>query len=99
MSNPPASLRPSPVQSRRTWRWVLLALVVIIAVAAVSTYLTAPRPGGRMDAESTSPDGGHALVTLLRERGVDVVVAEKSPTSNAPPAQTRWCSSPKATSS
>lgn len=28
-----------------------------------------------MDAESTSPDGAHALVTLLRERGVEVVVA------------------------
>jgi hypothetical protein len=54
---------------------VLLALVVIGAVAAVSTYLTAPRPGGRMDAESTSPDGAHALVTLLRDNGVDVVVA------------------------
>jgi hypothetical protein len=52
-----------------------LALVAIVAVAAVSTYLTAPRPGGRMDAESTSPDGAHALVTLLRDRGVDVVVA------------------------
>ena len=34
---------------RRPWRWVLLALVVICAVAAVGTYLTAPRPGGRMD--------------------------------------------------
>jgi hypothetical protein len=54
---------------------VLLALVVIVAVAAVSTYLTAPRPGGRMDAESTSPDGAHALVTLLADHGVDVVVA------------------------
>lgn len=59
----------------RTWRWVLLALVVIVAIAAVSTYLTAPRPGGHMDAESTNPDGAHALVTLLREAGVDVVVA------------------------
>jgi hypothetical protein len=54
---------------------VLLALAVIVGVASVSAYLTAPRPGGRMDAESTSPDGAHALVTLLRERGVDVVVA------------------------
>jgi Domain of unknown function (DUF4350) len=66
---------PQAVQRWRTWRWVLVALVAIVAVAAVSTYLTAPRPGGRMDAESTSPDGAHALVTLLRDRGVDVVVA------------------------
>jgi hypothetical protein len=54
---------------------MLLALVVIVAVAAVSAYLTAARPGGEMDAESTSPDGAHALVTLLRHNGVEVVVA------------------------
>jgi hypothetical protein len=67
---------PSLASQRwRTLRWVLLALVVVIAVAGVSAYLTAPRPGGRMDAESTSPEGAHALVTLLRDNGVDVVVA------------------------
>jgi hypothetical protein len=54
---------------------VLSALLVITALAALTAYLTAPRPGGRMDAESTSPDGAHALVALLRGRGVDVVVA------------------------
>jgi hypothetical protein len=72
---PPKSATSGVSQGWRTWRWVLLALAVIVAIAAVSTYLTAPRPGGRMDAESTSPDGAHALVTLLREKGVDVVVA------------------------
>lgn len=70
------SLTPKVSAHWRTWRWVLLALAVVVAVAAVSTYLTEPRPGGRMDAESTSPDGTHALATLLRERGVDVVVAK-----------------------
>ncbi|GBE67990.1 putative membrane protein [Mycobacterium sp. MFM001] len=59
----------------RTWRWVLLALAAICAVAAVTTYLTAPRPGGRMDPASTGPEGAHALVALLRDHGVDVVVA------------------------
>ncbi|MCW2690432.1 MAG: rane protein [Mycobacterium sp.] len=59
----------------RTWRWVALALIVIAAIATVGTYLTAPRPGGHLDAGSTSPDGAHALVALLRDRGVDVVVA------------------------
>lgn len=44
-------------QRLRTARWVVLALVVIVAVAAVSTYLTAPRPGGAMDPEATSPKG------------------------------------------
>jgi hypothetical protein len=62
-------------QRWRTGRWIALALIVISAIAAVGAYLTAPRPGGRMDPDSTSPDGAHALVTLLRDRGVDVVVA------------------------
>src|SRR6201999_1791355 len=65
---------PHPVR-RRSWRWMLPALVAICAVAAIGTYLSAPRPGGQMDPESTGPDGAHALVALLRERGVTVVVA------------------------
>jgi hypothetical protein len=60
----------------RTGRWLLLALVVVSVVAGVTTYLTAPRPGGRMDAASTSSEGAHALVTLLRDHGVDVIVAD-----------------------
>jgi Domain of unknown function (DUF4350) len=50
-------------------------LVLFAAVAAIGAYLTAPRPGGRMDAKSTGPNGAHALVTLLRNGGVEVVVA------------------------
>jgi hypothetical protein len=65
---------PHPVR-HRTWRWALPALVVICAVAAIGTYLTAPRPGGQMDPESTGPEGAHALITLLRDHGVTVVVA------------------------
>ncbi len=61
--------------TRRTWLWVALALVVIVAVSAAGVYLTSPRPGGRMDPNATGPQGAHALVTLLRERGVEVVVA------------------------
>ena len=49
------------------WRWSSSS-----AVATLTTYLTAPRPGGRMDPASTSPEGAHALVTLLRDHGVDV---------------------------
>ncbi|MCV7303493.1 DUF4350 domain-containing protein [Mycobacterium barrassiae] len=63
---------------RQRWsvvRWVLLALVVVVGIAALSTYLTAPRPGGPMDPTSTSPDGARALVTLLREGGVEVIEA------------------------
>ncbi|HXO46760.1 MAG TPA: DUF4350 domain-containing protein, partial [Mycobacterium sp.] len=43
--------------------------------AAIGTYLTAPRPGGQMDPESTGPEGAHALMALLRDHGVTVVVA------------------------
>jgi hypothetical protein len=59
----------------RAWRWPVLALVVLAAIAAISAYLTAPRPGLRMDPESTEPEGAHALVALLRDNGVEVVVA------------------------
>lgn len=61
---------------RRAWRWVALTLVAVSAIAAISTYLTAPRPGGRMDPASTGPNGAHALVALLRNHGVTVVVAD-----------------------
>ncbi|MBU9767005.1 DUF4350 domain-containing protein [Mycobacterium sp. TNTM28] len=59
----------------RTTRWVLLAFVVIVAVAVATVYLTAPRPGGRLDPASTSPAGTHALISLLRDHGVEVVTA------------------------
>lgn len=60
----------------RSARWITLALIVIGAVATVSALLTAPTPGGLMDPDATSSAGAHALVTLLRERGVDVTVAK-----------------------
>ena len=63
------------MRQRRSWRWVLLVLVAVCLVAAIGAYLTAPRPGGQMDPASTTPGGAHALVTLLRDRGVTVVVA------------------------
>lgn len=64
-----------PVRQRRSWWWALLVLAAVCVVAAISTYLTAPRPGGRMAPDSTGPGGAHALVTLLRDHGVTVVVA------------------------
>ena len=60
---------------RRPWLSIALALIAICIVAAVGTYLTAPRAGGQMDPDSTGPQGAHALVELLRDRGVTVVVA------------------------
>jgi hypothetical protein len=66
---------PTLRQRWRRSRWIALAVVAIIAVSAVTVYLTAPRPGGLLDPVSTSPDGAHALVTLLRDHGVDVIDA------------------------
>ena len=76
MTSPESAVGPTVGQRWRNARWVLLALVVIIGVAALSAYLTAPRPGGPMDPKSTSPDGAQALVTILREHGVDVIAAD-----------------------
>ncbi len=67
---------PVTKQRWRTARWVLLGLVAITTFAAVSAWLTTPRLGGRMDPRATSPTGAHALVTLVRDLGVEVVVAD-----------------------
>ena len=67
---------PTVGQRWRSARWVLLALAVIVGVATLASYLTAPRPGGPMDPESTSPEGARALVTILREHGVDDIAAD-----------------------
>jgi Domain of unknown function (DUF4350) len=66
---------PTLRQRWRTSRWIALAAAVAVAVSALTVYLTAPRPGGLLDPASTSPDGARALVTLLRDRGVDVIEA------------------------
>lgn len=55
-----------------------LALIAIALVGAVSAWLTTGRDGGRMDPAATSPEGAHALVALLRDRGVDVEVAQSA---------------------
>jgi hypothetical protein len=67
---------PTLMERWRSARWLVLAIVVIVGMAVLTIYLTAPRPGGRMDPTSTSPDGARALVTLLRDHGVDVIAAD-----------------------
>lgn len=67
---------PPNTHRRRVWLWAALALLVIVAVGALSSYLTATRPGGRMDPAATESNGAHALVALLRDHGVNVVIAE-----------------------
>jgi len=76
MTDIATAVTPTVGQRWRTGRWIVLAAVIIAVVATVGVYLTAPRPGGRMDPASTSSDGAHALVALLRDHGVDVVVAD-----------------------
>ncbi|KAA0097600.1 DUF4350 domain-containing protein [Mycolicibacterium sp. P1-18] len=76
MTDTTSAVGTTVVQRWRTLRWVLLALVLVVGVSAVSAYLTAPRQGGRMNPDATSPDGAHALVSLLRDRGVDVVATK-----------------------
>ena len=70
-----SAVGPTVMQRWRASRWVVLSLFVIVGLATLTIYLTAPRPGGPMDATSTSPAGARALATLLRDHGVDVVVA------------------------
>lgn len=70
-----SAVGPTLAQRWRGARWVVLTLAVVIGVAALTTYLTAPRPGGRMELTSTSSDGARALATLLRERGVEIIEA------------------------
>ena len=70
------TVTPTVVQRWRSARWMVLALLIIATVATISVYLTAPRPGGRMDPASTSSRGAHALVALLRDHGVEVIVAD-----------------------
>lgn len=75
----PASPVSAPTSRRRhwkTWHGVLLTLAALCVVASIGTYLTAPRPGATMDPEVTSTLGAHALATLLRQHGVEVVVAD-----------------------
>lgn len=64
------------VRRFRTARWVALAFVVIAAVSGVSAYLTASRPGARMDPAATSPAGAHAIAALLEDHGVEVIEAK-----------------------
>lgn len=60
----------------RTARTIGLAILLIVVVSSLGAYLTAPRQGGLLQADSTAPDGAHALLTLLRDQGIDVVVAD-----------------------
>jgi hypothetical protein len=76
MTDIDTAIAPTVRQRWRAGRWMIAALVLVTAVATLTTSLTATRPGGRMDPAATSPEGAHALVSLLRDHGVDVVIAD-----------------------
>ena len=76
MTDTGTAIAPTLRQRWRTGRWLVLAIIVVGVVFTLSTLLTASRPGGRMDPAATSSEGAHALVALLRDHGVDVVVAD-----------------------
>ena len=71
-----SAVGPTVVQRLRALKWVVLGIIVIAAASTLTTLLTAPRSGGPMEAGSTSPDGAHALLSLLRDQGIDVVEAK-----------------------
>ncbi|KAA0085684.1 DUF4350 domain-containing protein [Mycolicibacterium sp. P9-64] len=75
MTHPSSAVGPTVVQRWHAVKWVVLGIIVIAAASTLTTLLTAPRSGGPMDPGSTAPDGAHALLTLLRDQGVDVVEA------------------------
>jgi hypothetical protein len=65
-----------PFDLRATWRrWrVPIAMGVFLLVAAVVLAIVENAPPSRpLDPTDASPDGGRALATLVRDRGVDVV--------------------------
>ncbi len=72
----PAAGTATAVRRWRPWAWAVLTIVALAVIAGVGAYLTAPRPDARMDPDSTLPDGARALVALLRDGGVEVVVAD-----------------------
>lgn len=75
MTDTSTAIGPTLRQRWGTLRWVLLALAAITAISLASALLTKPNPGGRMEPDSTSADGANALVSLLRDQGVDVIEA------------------------
>lgn len=75
MTDTSTAVGPTLRQRWGTLRWVLLALAAITAISLVSALLAKPNPGGRMEPASTSADGANALVSLLRDQGVDVIEA------------------------
>jgi hypothetical protein len=62
---------------RRSVFWIVIAAFGLLVVAAVYSLVGVRSPGAPpLDPTSAKPDGGKAVVEVLRSEGVDVVTAE-----------------------
>ena len=71
----PAGSSRAAVTPRDAWRKARLPValgIAFIVIAMLQAIQTGGTPVGRMDPESASPQGGLAIATLLRNRGIDV---------------------------
>ena len=59
----------------RAWRWPLAALAVLLLGALITALAFGGNGSGTLDPDSASPDGGRALASLLRDRGITVTPA------------------------
>jgi hypothetical protein len=62
---------------RRVGGWIAIAIVLLLVggIGAVLTGLTQWAQRDALDPDSAGPNGARALVTILREQGLEVVVA------------------------
>ncbi|MGQ0844673.1 MAG: DUF4350 domain-containing protein [Sporichthyaceae bacterium] len=65
----------APSRGRRGLRSPLLPLGLLLALVAALAVLTARGNQNRLDPDSYAPQGSHALAQLLRDGGVEVIVA------------------------
>ncbi|MGF3055807.1 DUF4350 domain-containing protein [Microbacterium sp. YY-01] len=71
----PSTIRRQPGRLRSTLGWgVLVVLVLAVAVVGTMFAVDAPRAHNGFDPDSYGPNGTRALVTLLKDEGIDVTV-------------------------
>ncbi|MFH8250774.1 DUF4350 domain-containing protein [Microbacterium sp. B2969] len=81
----PAASPERSARRRRLGGWIAIAVVVLLVggVGAVLASVSQWAERGALDPESAGPDGAMAVVNILREHGVEVVVARDHTTARA----------------